>query len=108
MNTNTSKHTPWPWNYNGFADHCDVGRKYHEITDSDGFEVINQNGIVANEHDARLIAAAPELLAALESTFAALYRARVDVYNHDRDNYAACENAIDQARAALAKAKGEK
>jgi len=59
------KHTSGPWNYAGYYDHCEVGREYHEVTDSQGFEIINQNGIVTTEQDALLIAAAPELLDAL-------------------------------------------
>lgn len=57
-------HTTGPWFYSGYADHCDVGRPYHEIVDAQGFEVINQNGIVTTAEDATLIAAIPELLAA--------------------------------------------
>lgn len=57
--------------------------------------------------NARLIAAAPELLAALETAYAVMTSARVEVYNHDRANYSRIENAIDAARAAIAKAKGE-
>ena len=63
MTRQDAQHTPGPWSYNGRADHCDVGREYHEITGADGFEIINQNGVVTTEEDARLIAAAPELLA---------------------------------------------
>lgn len=56
-----AKHTPRPWNYTGFDDHCQVGRKYHEIVDADGYEVVNDKGILEESH-ARLIAAAPEMV----------------------------------------------
>lgn len=59
------KHTSGPWYYAGYYDHCEVGREYHEVTDSQGFEIVNQNGIVTTEQDALLISAAPELLEAL-------------------------------------------
>lgn len=54
-------HTPGPWSYTGHDDHCDVGRDYHEIVDADGFEIINNNGLVTSISDARLIAAAPAM-----------------------------------------------
>ena len=59
-----AQHTPAPWSHTGLDDHCDTGRRYHEIIDSHGFEVINQNGILWGT-DAPLIAAAPCLLDAL-------------------------------------------
>lgn len=92
-----SKHTKGPWKYGGFADHCDVGRAYHEITDADGFEIINQNGIVTDEGDARLIAAAPELLDALKNL----------LWQHDNNAGQLCGMALQDARAAISKATGE-
>lgn len=60
-------YTKGPWSYSGYDDHCQVGRRYHEVIDSRGFEVVNQNGIVTNGNDARLIAAAPNLYEAAEA-----------------------------------------
>lgn len=103
-----AKHTPGPWNYGGFADHCEVGRAYHEITDADGFEIINQNGIVTNEGDARLIAAAPELLDALygiETLYAEMSSALPSMVN--KPGIDLVTEAVTKARAAIAKATVE-
>jgi hypothetical protein len=51
----TKKQHNTPWNYAGFYDHCAVGKEYHEILDNDGFEVINENGIVTSRADAEFI-----------------------------------------------------
>jgi type VI protein secretion system component VasF len=56
----------------------------------------------ADEANARLISAAPELLEALESI--------AEYWNQDRNDQAmhdACWHAIETARAAIARAKGE-
>ena len=51
-------------NYTGYEDHCGVGRKYHEIVDEDGLEIVNQNGIICHGSIlGPLFAAAPDLLA---------------------------------------------
>ena len=103
----TTQHTPGPWQYNGYADHCDVGRPYHEIVDETGFEVINQNGILdgqdgEGEAYARLIAAAPELLEACQ---AMAYEPRpwVDDVQGRKDALV----YMNIVKAAIAKALGE-
>ena len=45
-------YTKGPWTYTGYDDHCQVGKKYHEILDVSGFEIINQHGIITNQEDA--------------------------------------------------------
>lgn len=57
---------------------------------------------------ARLIAAAPDLLAALEQCLSVLTHPVVGTYLHDDpDWYHALDLASNEARAALAKARGE-
>jgi hypothetical protein len=57
-----SAHTPGPWYW---ADNVpDAPPHYRMVVDADGFTVCDPSPM--SEHDARLIAAAPELLAALQ------------------------------------------
>ena len=92
--TNT-KHTPAPWEYNG-----------------DGFIVHSRGDICSidngNEANARLIAAAPELLAACRKSLPFLRGLRdglqVASPNHDPKFYE--PTAIDAIEAAIAKAEG--
>lgn len=96
----TSKHTPGPWTVMEFPD-----EKFVEIRAHQGYAIVGHvflnNG--ARDATARLIAAAPELLEALEG-----------IANHyDMDGYGekawkdlALEMA-DLARAAIAEATGE-
>lgn len=93
----TTKHTPGPWNADGAR-----------IDDSSGFHVGWANeyassfGNGVHRANARLIAAAPELLEALENIW--------DFLAED-DGEGACsplyQSAIDKVKAAIAKAKGE-
>jgi hypothetical protein len=62
--------------------------------------------IVADEADANLIAAAPDLLAACEAFRNADYRVD-DLTIDSRNVYKTYIDAIDKARAAIAKAKGQ-
>lgn len=58
-----SAYTPGPWFW---ADNVpDAPPQYRMIVDADGFTVCDPSPM--SEHDARLIAAAPDLLAALEA-----------------------------------------
>ena len=101
-----AKHTPGPWQLE--ADPCHVD----SLTTVTGGQRMNahpnawpahpltvQVGGMASvkeaQANARLIAAAPELLAALERASAMLAR------------FPQCDDAWKQARAAIAKAKGE-
>ena len=81
-----SKHTPGPWGI--------VGGQYGlpEVWKSDRSEAVCERVFNGN---ARLIAAAPELLDALEAVV------RADIYMHER------ADALAKARAAIAKATGE-
>ena len=84
------KHTPKPWT-------CTPGRDYcsqFDIWDKDGMEVQCSNA--EREANARLIAAAPDLLAALE---AAVHLPSLPAVEQVR--------VQNQARAAIRKAKGE-
>ena len=88
----TNKHTPGPWRYVGhFGTHC---------LDSNGrciADAPHPNGMSEEEGfaNARLIAAAPELLEALE------YLAGFEK-NADWDGY----KAVTMAKSAIAKARG--
>lgn len=92
------EHTPGPWKVQqmkyGFA-----------ITDQEGYEISPTRNI----SDARLIAAAPELLAALEAVIE-WYDMEAD-HSIEPDFYkrmASCQVSEDMAREAIAKAKGGK
>lgn len=98
----STKHTPGPWTASGPSELNGRFSVYH-------------NGPLIycdNEADARLIAAAPDLLAALESALPALIRLGDFVGNVDLGG-ASNQGRIDrcalilQARAAIAKATGE-
>jgi hypothetical protein len=104
MTTKTTKpqHTPGPWSYGG---HGYAGR---EVVGPNGLTaicVMSKADSTAGHRDinanARLIAAAPELLEALRDL------ARVAIINsgkgQDMEGYA----AFDRARAVIAKATGE-
>ena len=108
MKNEKSKHTPGPWRAIKRGADCDFifniatkdnPRSIANVIDAGTTEQINQyekeNGEQAA--NARLIAAAPELLAALESCSDALNTEAGGLY----------KARIDQARAAIAKAKGE-
>lgn len=88
-----SQHTPGPWRI-GDAGHTVFGPK----TDAPAPTMVAQRLTRAN---ARLIAAAPDLLAALEDLLD-LGRA-----GFIRGEDIAVTRAVDAARAAIAKAKGE-
>ena len=88
----TTKHTPGPWR-------IESGPYYRAIRVD--FEVIadmRQIGRSFNESNARLIAAAPDLLDALENVIESW---GLGLLPHEDSE------ALDQARAAITKAKGE-
>lgn len=84
-------HTPGPWKYIAYDD--DV------VTDDERFSIVGHHASVL-EDDARLIAAAPELLEALEEM--------VDLFDGlVSGEYQPDSFTTQPARAAIAKAKGE-
>lgn len=83
-----SKHTPGPWSHDGDG----------EILAQDNVIVVYSHGgqrAVQTDEDANLIAAAPDLLEALEGIISA-----IGGWGSDRSK-------LDAARAAIAKARGE-
>ena len=92
MNTHTHTHTPGQWNDTGNdgKDNLIVESEYGSIC-----AVWRVNGYACQAADARLIAAAPDMLAALRELLADNYLA--DPINADR---------MAKTRAAVAKAEG--
>ncbi len=129
--TNETRH----WHYTGYADHCDVGRKYHEIVDDSGFEVINQNGILDGQGEEgaanaqRIVAcvnamdgienpeefvrqgkAVPELLGACKAASRGAHHPECPIAQGTGQitiNSNSCTCHVRIARAAIAKATGE-
>ena len=103
-----ARHTPGPWEQNiqscGFWSICTVYG-----TDQGWVEIHAPNGSYTEDHraestaNARLIAAAPELLEALKE-IAADYADRFDL--DDPSTNPGIKSTIKQARAAIAKATG--
>ena len=92
-----SAHTPGPWFW---ADNVpDAPPHYRMIVDADGATVCDPSPM--SEHDARLIAAAPALLAALQLVAHCLAW-------HERQHGAGMDaHAVEQARAAIERATNE-
>ena len=94
-----SKHTPGPWSANGKANEAD-----YVVRDQNGHalaSVFLPTNVLEAEANARLIAAAPDLLEALQGIVAADFESvpRTAVYR-------AVKLLQDEARAAIAKAEG--
>lgn len=85
-------HTPGPWKYIAYDD--DI------VTDDGNFSIIGYHASVL-EDDAHLIAAAPEMLEALEDAEALITG---DLVGSEWKR--ACRSFVIKARAAIAKAKG--
>lgn len=102
-----SKHTPGPWNY-----HFEPRDHYsHKIRSKPGL-ICQLPGWVPHdelrleqEANGRLIAAAPELLEALEATHG-LFQATLLIMR-DKEASAIAKDQLDKNRAAIAKATGE-
>lgn len=96
---NAPKHAPGPWTAQGLAivasDRSFVGRVYPWCADPQDAECAKGN--------ARLIAAAPDLLAALEETITA----GINWYETATKSDASELGFVVRARAAIAKATGE-
>ena len=89
------RHTPGPWQIVDDVPSSAIG--YRAILDAEGFIVANPSPM--GDANARLIAAAPELLAALQD-MAGAYQRHFDVMP------VAWQTYDDIARAAIAKATG--
>ncbi|BAR92353.1 hypothetical protein [Stutzerimonas frequens] len=97
-----TKHTPGPWAT--YRDQLSVGETQGH---SSICEVWERNGGEGFEN-ARLIAAAPELLEALQwSTFWLEGCLKCEAYTWDADQREAAEEALKNSLAAIAKARGE-
>lgn len=91
----TTKHTPGPWYTTA------KGNKYQaQIAQEPTGKTISVT-YTGNDADARLIAAAPDLLAALEALVSI-------IYSEQPNPSVSLRALIPQARAAIAKAKGGK
>jgi len=102
MNSNTFKHTPGPWHINTlevvpFSIHAHRG-----VVAEVSRGTMNEVKADEIEANARLISAAPDLLAALQQIVKLAHRGDND--NRPIDSGAICHTAWD----ALAKARGEK
>lgn len=102
------KHTPAPWRVSSESPRI-IQKDYRAIGSDAGFLIAStmghdNSGFYASEQEAdanaRLIAAAPELLEALEACTKAMASVLPDFNPYDQAAY-------DKARAAIAKAKGE-
>jgi hypothetical protein len=95
----TTKHTPGPWAVSDVGEVvvCATGRTLCDVYSSP------TTGEEQADVDARLIAAAPDLLAACEMLAEAQRRADTG----EREGFGCYVDAVDKARAAIAKAKGE-
>ena len=92
MSREAMKHTPGPWNYDrsGYSLYVNSGRELVTALSMDG------KRLETSEANARLIAAAPDLLNALMDF--------VSYFGHDNDN--GLDEMLTNARAAIAKATG--
>lgn len=91
MNT---QHTPGPWYWSDNVP--DFPKNYCIIVDADGFTIAEPSRM--SEADAHLIAAAPELLAALQMVNR--------IWSHDQTANFAPDSPAAIVRAAIAKATG--
>ncbi len=99
-------HTPAPWYWSDNVP--DFPKNHCIIVDADGFTIAEPSPM--SEADARLIAAAPDLLAALQNCVNVLLLALPlfdDESNDNKDSRDEVESVLDAARAAIAKATGE-
>jgi len=95
-----SNHTPGPWKLS--VDGCnDENNRANVIEGANGSLIVYGN---ANDSDARLIAAAPELLEALKETL----EEGIGWYDECRGDGAEDLEWVIRASAAIAKATGEK
>lgn len=103
------KHTPGPWKANGPSPGnikgFDDGGDYAIISGgiiAEAFHRIDDNTFVDAEANARLIAAAPELLATLKFALAEISDMTTDAFSKGAD-----KEARDRMKQAIAKAEGD-
>ena len=102
-----TKHTPKPWHKDGLsviAEYEQDGNRHHcHVADATQRNPMREPSI--EEHaNARLIAAAPDLLAALKNFMAGVSTGAVYVQSEEDERLV---NAFAQIRAAIAKAEGK-
>jgi hypothetical protein len=110
-NTMNTKHTPGPWNsasLNQDSDHMEV---FAGISDGDQVAVVKGYGLATGKHyeaiaNARLIAAAPELLEALQMLSETAGRVAQGAAVIDERGFNTLSHSISIALAAIAKATG--
>jgi len=94
-----SNHTPGPWRYEASTKTIRACPSNYWLATMDSWD-----GAVNNEANARLIAAAPDLLEALEELVSR--RESVCAERGEMDRLAGSDGRYNRARAAIAKAKG--
>ncbi len=98
-----AEHTPERWDLGPYVD----GR-YRIITPTDVPFEARVVADVATLADARKIAVTPQLIAACEAVIEQSQRATSDLWQDIGDCYLVDVDVIDQLRAAIAKARGER
>jgi hypothetical protein len=108
------QHTPGPWSVNGFYIDLDVATRIATVSN---WRMSGADAFAEASANARLIAAAPELLEALEALAISAPSACCGDFNHKKGDFhegdEKCppldryEKACLLARAAIAKARGE-
>jgi hypothetical protein len=94
----SAQHTPGPW---GVEDYRGDGCRFRVWHDGILIAKIDDDGPDFGEADARLIAAAPDLLEALQAAIAIS-----DKYVFDAGRTAECQSVYDMCSAAIARAIG--
>jgi len=91
----------WKWR-NGQTETC----QFDYLEDEEGWTILEASGVTTNDNPhLDLIASAPELLVALEGLFKEC--AMIHKYGGDACNQKEADLAIDNAKKAISKAKGE-
>lgn len=107
METKKQGHTPGPW-LAGVDQQPQRGQGFNtdDVYSADGLAVCKMTGDVAHSyHDARLIAAAPDLLQACKRAYRDI-NARLGLCGTTREEDEAFWDLADALEAAIAKAKG--
>jgi hypothetical protein len=90
--TNTVKHTPGPWNLVWWGNET-YPYPLSILADNDG-AWIARGGTISNPADGRLIAAAPEMMAALKDARAIIYEDREAIF--DAVTVAGIDSTMDE------------